>query len=106
MKQETSPRWINIAVGIWLFVSAFVWPHTAAQAANSAAVGIACALAAAIALRFPMVRNVNAGLALWLFVSTWVLPVESGVTIWNNVLVSLVMLIVALVPSRRELSYP
>jgi SPW repeat len=102
MKEESSPRWINIAVGIWLVASAFIWPHTTAQLTNAVAVGVACSLAAAAAMRVPPLRHVNAGLALWLFFSTWVLPVERGATLWNNVLVALVMLVVAMVPSRRE----
>jgi hypothetical protein len=105
MHEESTPRRVNVAVGLWLILSAFVWPHTAAQLVNAVLVGTACVLAASIAMRVPRVRRVNAGLALWLFFSTWVFPVQSAGTLWNHALVSLVMLVVALVPSRREMAY-
>jgi hypothetical protein len=105
MKQYATPRWVNLAVGVWLAGSALFWPHTTAQLINATLVGCACAVAAAGGLRWPQARYANLGLALWLFVSTWVLPAETGTTLWNHLIVSLVMLVVALVPSRSELAY-
>lgn len=105
MKEESTPRWINVALGLWLFVSAFAWPHASAQFTNAIVVGLVCAGAAAAAMRIPVLRHVNAALALWLFFSTWLFPVESGATLWNHMLTAVVMLIVALVPSRREMAY-
>lgn len=105
MKQDALPRWGNLAVGVWLAASALLWPHTDLQLINATLVGCACAVVAAFALQTPQARFANVGLALWLFVSTWLLPVTTGTTLWNHTIVSLVMLVVALVPSRRELSY-
>ena len=102
MNEQTSPRWFNIIVGVWLFLSAFLWAHTSAQFTNSLVVGALCAAAAAIGLKAPPFRFVNVALALWLFFSTWVFPVESGGTLWNNVIASILMLIIALVPNTAS----
>jgi hypothetical protein len=103
MKQIAKARWVNIVVGAWLAASALLWPHTLAQLANAALVGCACVVVAAVALRIPQARFVNTALGLWLYVSTWFLPAEVGTTVWNHALVSLVMMLIALVPSPREL---
>jgi hypothetical protein len=100
MSEQASPRWFNIIVGIWLFLSAFFWPHTSSQFTNSLIVGAACAAAAAIGLKVPAFRFVNALLAIWLFVSTWVFQADRSGTLWNNAIASLVMLIIALVPNH------
>jgi hypothetical protein len=105
MMQNGMPHWANLAVGVWLAASALLWPHTTAQLINATLVGCACAVAAAAALSWPHVRYANVGLAVWLFVSTRVLPVETSATLWNHVIVSLVMLVAALIPSRREVAY-
>lgn len=105
MDEQTSPRWINLAIGAWLFLSAFFWPHTGAQYANSLVVGAVIAIAATIATRVPWFRYVNVAAALWLFVSSWIFPVMSTGTLWNNVIASIVIMLVALQPSHREPAY-
>jgi hypothetical protein len=104
MYDQSTPRWINVALGAWLIISAFAWPHTSPQFANALIVGAICAVAAAFALRTPQVRFVNVALAIWLFVSSWALPIEHSATIWNGVVASLIMLVAALVPSNRTLA--
>lgn len=105
MTEQNTPRGINIVVGLWLILSAFSWVHSGPQQMNALVVGAACAAAAVAALRVPAARFVNLGLAIWLFVSTWIFSVSSPSTVWNNVLAAFVMLIVSLVPSRRETAF-
>lgn len=104
-RQMSSPRWINIAVGLWLFVSALMWQYAGAQFANSLIVGAAAVIAAGVALKNSELRYANAALAIWLFVSTWVFPITLTATIWNNAIAAIVMLVVALVPNGRPAAY-
>ena len=94
------PRILNATVGVWLFISAFAWPHTRASQTNSWLVGAAIALIALAGLAAPAVRWVNTALAIWLAVSTIVFLHTGPATIWNNLLVSLLAFIFSLVPSR------
>ncbi|MFP2895217.1 hypothetical protein [Corallococcus sp. 4LFB] len=93
-------RIINIVVGVWLFISAFVWPHTSASRTNTWIVGALCALFAAIALRIPQARWLNAVLSVWLFYSTLAFFRATGGTALNNTLAGVVMFIASLVPSQ------
>ena len=38
-------------------------------------------------------------LAIWLFVAAWALPIAHVATLWNNVLCSIALFVVSLVPS-------
>lgn len=92
-------RVANIIIGAWLFISAFIWPHSASQFTNTWLVGALCVLFAAIALRFPAFRWANAALAVWLFISVWTLPSIAEGTVWHNAIVAIVIFLVALVPT-------
>lgn len=94
------PRIVEVILGVWLFISAFVWPHTQAQMTNTWILGVLCVIFALVAMAVPWVRYLNTLLAIWLFISAWALPTISVGTIWNNVLVSIAVFIVSLVPSE------
>src|SRR5271170_7672622 len=100
MVQEdfTTARIVNIVLGIWLFVSAFLWPHTYAQMNNTWIVGVLCVAFAVIAMRVPEVRYLNALLAVWLFISVWALPTMLAATRWNNAVVAIAIFFVSLAP--------
>jgi hypothetical protein len=88
----------SVVLGTWLFLSAFVWPHSPAQFTNTWVTGL-CIVAVAVAgRRVPAVRYLNAVLALWLFVSAFVLPGTTTGTAWNSVLVAIGLLVFALLP--------
>jgi hypothetical protein len=95
-----SPRMVNIVLGVWLFLSAFLWPHTQAQLTNTWIVGVLCVIFALIAMAVPWVRYLNTLLAIWLFISAWALPMGSPGTIWNNVLVAIAIFVASLIPSE------
>lgn len=97
--QMTAPRAINIVLGVWLFISAFIWPHSAGQLTNTWIVGALCAAFAVIALWVHEIRYLNTALAVWLFISAWALPRLSIGTLWNNVLVAIAIFVVSLMPS-------
>jgi len=92
-------RTLNVLVGIWLFISAFVWPHSAAQMTNTWILGVLCVVLALIAMRFEQVRYVNSLLGIWLFISAFALPGATPGTTWNNALVAIAIFIISLVPS-------
>ena len=94
-----SPRIANVTVGVWLFISAFVWPHVEPQRSNTWVCGALCVIFALVAMVVPWVRYLNTLLAIWLFISAWAMPNVSPGTIWNNVLVAIAIFIVSLVPS-------
>ncbi len=100
MAQEeyANARIVNVVLGIWLFISAFIWPHSYAQMTNTWIVGELCVAFAVIAMRVAEVRYLNTILAVWLFISVWALPRLNVGTAWNNALVAIAMFFVSLSP--------
>ncbi len=94
------PRWINLVAGVWLFISAFVWPHTAAAQNNTWIVGVLIVLASLWAMFAPSVRFINTILAVYLFISTFGIFHQNPGTVWNNVIVSIIVFVLSLVPSE------
>jgi hypothetical protein len=96
--QAASARFVNIVLGIWLFISAFIWPHSYAQMTNTWILGVLCVAFALIAMRVPEARYLNTILAVWLFISVWALPSISVGTQWNNAIVAILIFFVSLAP--------
>jgi hypothetical protein len=92
----------NIILGLWLFVSAFAWPHTAAERTNVALVGLFIALTSLTAwttgpgLRL---RLINAILGAWLLVSIVAFPTSSKATTVNSAIVGVLVFVLSLLPS-------
>jgi hypothetical protein len=97
--QVANARIVNVVLGVWLFVSAFLWPHTYAQMSNTWILGALCVIFALVAMRVPEVRYLNTILAAWLFISVWALPSMSVATQWNNALVAIGIFAASLAPS-------
>ena len=95
-------RALNGVLGVWLFISAFIWPHTGAQMTNTWILGALCVIFAVIALGSPTTRWLNTVLAIWLFISVWALPHQSAATMWNNALVAIAIFLLSLVPGPGE----
>jgi len=96
------PRTATIVLGVWLFISAFVWPHTQSSATNTWIVGLLIVIAGIVALYVPWVRWLNAVLAAWLFISTLVFPHVIAATMWNNTIVAFLVFLMALVPGSMH----
>jgi hypothetical protein len=93
-------RVLNAVLGVWLFVSVFLWPHSAAQRNNAWVVGIVAVTAALAGLRgVGWGRRVNALLGGWLIVSALFLPRASMWTFWNHVAVGFGLVLFGLAPS-------
>jgi hypothetical protein len=94
-------RAFSLLLGVWLFISAFLWPHTAFQMTNTWICGVVAVVLAAVAMRVPRVRYGNTLLSVWLFISAFALPSTSMGTIWNNVIVSIALFVASLVPTEE-----
>ena len=94
-------RTLNILLGIWLFISAFIWTHSQAQLTNTWILGVLCVAFALIATRVEQVRYLNTALAVWLFISAFALNSQSRGTMWNNALVAVAIFIISLAPPDR-----
>lgn len=94
MKAATS-RLVGLTLGMWLFLSAFIWTHTAAQFANAWIVGLSLIAATAMAARIEAARYVCTMLAVWLFFSNWILQTDHGATTWNNIIVAVLAFLVS-----------
>ncbi len=96
----STPRWLNVALGAWLFISAFVWRHGAAQFQNSWIMGIIMVGLALLAGGYPWARFLNAGAAVYLFFSTLLLPRVNAGTVWHNCILAVLVFIISLAPAR------
>src|SRR5690348_2294262 len=97
-----SARFVTVLLGVWLFISAFAWPHAPEQLTNTWICGVVCVVAALVAVGWSPGRYFNTLLALWLLISAWVLPTHEVLTVWNNVAVAIAMLVLSLVPGEGE----
>jgi hypothetical protein len=95
-------RTLNLILGAWLFVSAFLWTHTPADRVSCWAVGLGVVAFAIIAMSIPAARWVNSALAVWLFVSAFALPHLHAGTRWNEVIVSLLVFFLVIVPTEVD----
>ena len=95
-------RIVNLVLGIWLFISAFVWPHTTAQMTNTWILGVLTVVFALVAMRVQQVRYLNTLLSVWLFISAFALPRLNDGTAWNNAILGVVIFFLSLVPSTER----
>ncbi len=96
---EASPRLVNAALGVWLFISAFVWPNSGPQMTNTWVCGVLCVAFAITGMGVPRARYLNTALGVWLYVTAWALPTQHVATLWNNVLCAIAIFVLSLVSS-------
>jgi hypothetical protein len=89
-------RIFNTLLGTWLFLSAFFWPHTAAQRVTAIVCGLLTALTAVIAIYSPRVRYLTALVAVILFVLSLSTAGAMNQTFWHNAVVAIAVFIAAL----------
>jgi hypothetical protein len=101
-------RVINIALGIWVFLSAFVFNLVNAPRTNNIVVGIAIALVALWAIWNEGARYINTALSVWLVLSTVsVFKLTQG-PLWSNLLCGVAVFVLSLVgvPAARTFGAP
>lgn len=91
-KRFAWPQYVNIALGLWLVASTFVWTHATASRVNTWILGIVIVAVAASALVRPKLHRLNSLAAVWLVVSTLVIHHLTSGTAWDNAIVGLLVL--------------
>src|SRR5690349_8707395 len=94
---EKEARYANAVIGVCLFISAFVWPHSSAQFTNTWIMGVIVTAVALIATRVPGFQFVNTLAGIWLVISAFVLPAVRVGTMWNNAIVGIAVVGLSLV---------
>jgi hypothetical protein len=97
-------RYFNAMLGLWLFLSAFIWPHVPSARMNTCLVGLFVGVSAVTATCWDEARRLTAVLALWLAFTTVVVYPARPATLWNNLLVAAAVLALSFVhePSRAQ----
>jgi hypothetical protein len=90
-------RIINLLLGVWLFISAFVWPHTVHSRANTWILGVLIAIFSLLATTQPNARWLNTLAAIWLFFSSLAIFHTTQATVWNNVIVAIIVFVLSFV---------
>lgn len=91
-------RFLNALLGLWLFFSAFLWPHTPVERTNAWVVGMLAVTAALVGLSGRKVgRLVNGALGGWLVISAIMLPRLTPATFWNHLAVGAALAFFAMV---------
>jgi SPW repeat len=92
--------WINTLLGIWVIISPFVLGFALFPVAmwNNVATGGAVAILALIRSGAPRQTGlswVNVLLGIWLIISPFALGMLSGIGLWNNIILGIIITIVA-----------
>ncbi|HEX6837953.1 MAG TPA: hypothetical protein VF334_15350 [Polyangia bacterium] len=90
-------RILNFLLGVWLFISAFVWQHTAAERIDTWILGIWIAVFSLVAMAQPAARWLNTLAAIWLFFATLAIFHTQPGTLWNNLIVAVIVFILSFV---------
>ncbi|HVU50446.1 MAG TPA: hypothetical protein VHL80_07150 [Polyangia bacterium] len=88
-------RYLNLVLGAWLLVSAFMWPHSEPQFIAAIVVGAVLTIVAPFEVGSPAVRRINTAAGVVLVVAAVVLPRTTAVTLWHNVLLGLIVMSVS-----------
>ncbi len=96
-KSIAAPQVLSLILGVWLFISAFIWPHSQAQMTNTWILGVLAVVFSLVSMYVnAQARYLNTILSIWLFISAFALPRISIGTAWNNCIVAIVMFIASL----------
>jgi hypothetical protein len=88
-------RYLNLVLGAWLLVSAFMWPHAEAQFIVTILVGAVLTIVAPFEVGSPLVRKINTAAGAVLALAAIVLPRNTVVTLWHNVLLGFIVISVS-----------
>ncbi|HUJ63272.1 MAG TPA: hypothetical protein VLX92_32460 [Kofleriaceae bacterium] len=96
---DTGARWVNLVLGVWLFISAFIWPHSLGEQTDTWILGLLIFCASIAAMFVPMIRFANTLFAIWLFFATVVIAHSQPGTLWNNCIAAIIVFLMSLVPT-------
>ncbi|HEX3905834.1 MAG TPA: hypothetical protein VH853_23635 [Polyangia bacterium] len=90
-------RIFNALLGIWLFVTAFMWPHPQGQEVVTIAAAILTFALAILSIYTRAARYLNVVVAIILFLSALTIHSGNRATMWNNAIVAIAIFVSALV---------
>ncbi len=106
----TTTRIFNALIGVWLFVTAFMWQHNHAEGTLTVVCGVLTFILAIASFYTVAARYATIVVAAALFVGALALPTLNRATVWNNVIVAVALLAASLldrgpqsVETEREL---
>jgi hypothetical protein len=99
-------RALNLILGLWLFVSAFVFARAPVTFTNAWILGLLVVTMVAIALKTPSARYLNTALSAWLLVSAFVLPHLRAAERWHDAIVAIAIFAFSLVPTTLRTRLP
>lgn len=104
MIRDAAPRLANLAIGIWLQVSAFAWPHTDAARISAWLPGLMISIVAVLSIGVPPLRWINGMLGLLLVGWTMTAADTELWAYWNGIIAGLWVLIFSSIPSKSMAS--
>jgi hypothetical protein len=85
---------ISVVLGLWTFVSIFMWPHGRAELIDTALVGTLICGVGAVSWYVRWVRWLNVLLGAWLCASTLAMSPVAPPTIWNALAVGSIVAVI------------
>lgn len=94
----------NLLLGIWLQISAFVWPHSDASRVSAWLPGLLISVISLLSMGAPPMRWLNAFLALWLVIWTFAATSTETLSYLNGVACAILVCVLAAVPFKGAAS--
>jgi hypothetical protein len=98
------PRIANLALGVWLQISALAWPHTDDARLSAWLPGLLISIVALLAMSAPPMRWLNAFLAWLLIFWTYSSAALEPLTYLNGIATGLLVLVFSTIPSKSAAS--
>lgn len=100
LKDKRWQDWLNLIIGIWLFISPWVVGFAGSQVSaswNAWIFGVAIVVFSGIAVSMPQAWEevINILIGIWMVISSWVLGVTSRPAETNAVIVGLLVILFA-----------
>lgn len=95
-------RIFSALIGVWLFVTAFMWPHNAAQGTLAVVCAVLVFVLAIVSFYTAAARYAELVVSAALFIGTLVLPAVNRATVWNDVIVAVAILAASLLDRGPE----
>lgn len=94
----------NLALGLWLQVSAFAWPRTDHSRVSSWLPGLLISIIALLSMGAPPMRWLNAFLALWLLTWTLAATGNESLSFFSGLASALLVFVLSTIPSDSAAS--
>jgi len=93
-------RVTTVLLGVWLFMSTFLWQHHPDQVINGWVCGLFTILFAAMAIAQPMMRHLGAAFAVWIFFSAFVVTSVSLATVISTAVAGALIFGLSMAPNQ------